>query len=350
MSRAKTLDGAYKSIIIIAIVTAVLILAGTIVMPILFSGMVAILILPLAEFFEKAKIPRGLAAFLSVIIVSIFLLGLLFAMLIQSQEILKNVPELVQQKTWEINFDHHSFNSETIYSFLEEHAEAIEENLEALREGFISTIKQGLIGLKDTLLFIILVPIYVFFMLLCRTNVYNFVNAYTKKKSENSDTEIIKEVKGSLYQYLKGLSLIMTISGVLTFLGLYIIGIPYALFLGVLTAILTPIPYIGVFISATIPVTLALLTKDSWWVAAGVILVFSIVQFLEAYVFTPRIMGQSVNINPLIIVIGLIVFGSITGILGMILTVPLLAITNVIINYYPHLKPWKYLFEDHRVS
>ena len=138
----------------------------------------------------------------------------------------------------------------------------------------------------------------------------------------------------------------MTISGTLTFIGLYFIGIEYAFFLGVLTAILTPIPYIGVIISATIPIILALLTKDSMWYVAGVLIVFSIVQFLEGYVFTPKIMGNNVNVNPLMIILGLFVLGSLAGILGMVLTVPFLAITKVIIDYYPHLRPWKYLLED----
>jgi predicted PurR-regulated permease PerM len=238
-------------------------------------------------------------------------------------------------------------NSAYIYHYIEEHITTIEENLDEIKNAGLTILSQGIIGLRDALLFLILCPIYVFFMLLCKDNIYRFIRGFHPKK-EDSNEDVIKKVKKSLFSYLQGLFLVMSISGTLTFIGLHFIGIEYALFLGALTALLTPIPYIGVFISALIPIILALLTKDSIWYAVGVLLVFAIVQFLEAYVFTPKIMGDSVNINPLMIVLGLIIFGSLTGIIGMIMTVPLLAISKVIIDYYPHLKPWKYLLEDEK--
>jgi predicted PurR-regulated permease PerM len=138
----------------------------------------------------------------------------------------------------------------------------------------------------------------------------------------------------------------MIITGALTFIGLYLLGIEYALFLGALTALLTPIPYVGVFISALIPITLSLLTKDSFWYAGGVIGIFVVVQFLEGYVITPKVMRESVNINPFIIVLGLIIFGSVIGFMGMILTVPILAVIKVLITHYPSLKAWDLLLRD----
>jgi predicted PurR-regulated permease PerM len=118
-----------------------------------------------------------------------------------------------------------------------------------------------------------------------------------EKSATQEGGNIINEVKSSLYNYLKGLSIGMMITGTLTFLGLYFLGIEYALFLGALTALLTPIPYIGVFISALIPTALAVLTKDSFWYAGGVLGVFAVVQFVEGYVVTPKVMSESVNIT-----------------------------------------------------
>lgn len=340
------LTKSYQSIMIIAVIVAVLILAGSLVMPILFSGMIAILINPMADKLESWGIKRGIAAFLTVLIVTLVLLSLLSVIAIQSQEIVKELPQLVKKQEHIIDLNKLKENSAYIFDFIQEHITTIEENLDELRDAGLQILQQGITGVTEALTFLILCPIYVFFMLLCKSNIYNFIRAYHPKKEKENKSDVITNVKNSLYQYLKGLFFIMTISGTLTFIGLYFIGIEYALFLGTLTALLTPIPYIGVFISAIIPLTLALITKDSLWYAAGVLIIFAVVQFLEGYVFTPKIMGDNVNINPLIIVLGLIVFGSLTGIIGMIMTVPLLAILKVIIDYYPHLKPWKLLLED----
>lgn len=184
-------------------------------------------------------------------------------------------------------------------------------------------------------------------MLFCKQNIYNFLTGlFRKRKTKQEGENIIKEVKSSLYNYLKGLSIVMLITGTLTFLGLYFLGIKYALFLGALTALLTPIPYIGVFISALIPIFLAVLTKDSLWYAGGVIGIFGVVQFLEGYVVTPKVMSESLNINPFIIVLGLIVFGSVIGFMGMVLTVPILAVIKVLLTHYPSLKAWDMLLRD----
>lgn len=340
------LTRSYQSLMIIAVIVAVLILAGSLVMPILFSGMIAILLNPMADKMESWGIKRGLAAFLTVLIVSLLLLSLLSVIAIQSQEIVKELPQLVKEKDHIVDLTNLKESSEYIYDFIQEHVSTIEENLDQLRDTGLQLLQQGVTGVTDALTFLVLCPIYVFFMLLCKSNIYNFIRAYHPKRKKENKSDVITNVKNSLFKYLKGLFFIMTISGTLTFIGLYFLGIEYALFLGTLTALLTPIPYIGVFISAIIPLTLALITKDSIWYGAGVIFIFAAVQFLEGYVFTPKIMGDSININPLIIVLGLIIFGSLTGIIGMIMTVPLLAILKVIIDYYPHLKPWKLLLED----
>ena len=346
-----SISKAYKSLMIIVVIIAALLLAGDLIMPILFSGMIAILLNPFHDKLEKLNINRGIAAFLVVILISILLLSLIFILAIQSQEIVRDIPELMNNTEHFFSLDNLKDNSAYIYQYIQEHITTIEENLDEIKNAGLKILSQGIIGLRDALLFLILCPIYVFFMLLCKDNIYRFIRGYHPKTDDSaSNDDVIKKVKNSLFSYLQGLFLVMSISGTLTFIGLYSIGIEYALFLGALTALLTPIPYIGVFISALIPIVLAILTKDSIWYAGGVLLVFAIVQFLEAYVFTPKIMGDSVNINPLMIVLGLIIFGSLTGIIGMIMTVPLLAISKVIIDYYPHLKPWKYLLEDVKSS
>jgi predicted PurR-regulated permease PerM len=114
--------------------------------------------------------------------------------------------------------------------------------------------------------------------------------------------------------------------------------------------LLTIIPYVGIFIGASLPVILALLTKDSAWYAVGVIGLFSFVQFLEGNFITPRITGSKVSINALAAIIALLIGGKILGIAGMILAVPCLGIFKILLSHSKHLSPFVILIEDAPLS
>ncbi len=124
------------------------------------------------------------------------------------------------------------------------------------------------------------------------------------------------------------------------------LGIKHAIFFGILSGLLTIIPYIGIFIGAALPMVMALLTKDSLWYPAGVVIIFSFVQFLEGNFITPRITGSKVSINALAAIIALLIGGKILGLAGMIFAVPALGIIRIMLSYSTHLKSFVILIED----
>jgi predicted PurR-regulated permease PerM len=344
---ASALDNTAKSLFILLFIVLALYFFGNILMPILFSGLVSLILLPIVKFGLRIKLNNTFAVLFTVLMVTLVLAGGIFIIVIQSQEIVHELPQLMASNDNFLNISSINISSETLTEYLDSHYDTIEENLRSLKGSIIDFVQGGFTGLKNTFVFLITCPIYIFFMLLYRDNVYRFIINYKRKGRETKESkQIIDQIKSSLYKYLKGLILVMLVIGTLTGLGLYFLGIKYALFLGILTALLTPIPYIGVVISAIIPITIAILTKDSLWYAVGVLSIFALVQFAEGNFITPRIMGNSVNINPLMILLSIVIIGSITGLIGLILTVPILAILKVIVDHYPSLKPWSYLLED----
>ena len=348
-SQSSSLDKTAKSLFILVVIVLALYFFSNILMPILFSGLVSLILLPIVKFWQRIGLNNGLSVLFTVLLVTLVVFGVVVVIVIQSEEIVEEIPALMKANQDFLNISHFDFSSETIREYINEHSETIQENIKSLKGGIVSFLEGGFNGLKNTFVFLITCPIYIFFMLLYRDNVYRFVIEFQRKGRDKDDgKQIIDEVKQSLFQYLKGLILVMLTVGTLTTLGLFLLGIKYALFLGILTAILTPIPYIGVIISALVPMTIAFLTKDSLWYPFGVLAIFALVQFAEGNFITPRIMGNSVNINPLIILLSIVILGSISGIIGLILTVPLLAILKVIIDHYPNLKPWSYLLEDEK--
>jgi len=336
-------------LIIVTIIVLALTYLSNVIMPILFSGLASIIFLPIVKFWRKRGLNNGLSVLFTVLLITLLIMGGLLVIIIQSQEIVEELPQLIQANKDFLNIKSFDISSEAITQYINEHSETIQENLQSLKGGIVTFLEGGFNGLKNTFIFLITCPIYIFFMLLYRDNVYRFVLEFHGKKKDRSESKaIINEVKNQLFHYLKGLVIVMIVVGTLTGLGLFLLGIKYALFFGILTALLTPIPYIGVVVSAVIPVILALLTKDSLWYPAGVLAIFAMVQFAEGNFITPRIMGNSVNINPLIILLSIVVLGSISGLIGLILTVPILAIIKVIVDHYPELKHWSYLLEDEK--
>lgn len=348
-AHSTALDRTAKSLFILVVIILAFYFFSNVLMPILFSGLASLILLPIVKFWQRIGLSNTLAVLFSVLFVTLAIAGIILVIVVQSQEIVREIPALMEQNKDFLSVSNVEVSSQTISAYINEHSATIQENLKSLKGGIITVLEGGFSGLKNTFVFLITCPIYIFFMLLYRDNVYRFIIEFQRKaKDEKESKEIIDEVKMSLFHYLRGLILVMITIGTLTTIGLYLLGIKYALFLGILTALLTPIPYIGVVISALVPITIALLTKDSIWYSVGVLGIFVVVQFAEGNFITPRIMGNSVNINPLIILLSIVILGSITGLIGLILTVPILAILKVIVDHYPNLKPWSYLLEDEK--
>jgi putative heme transporter len=146
--------------------------------------------------------------------------------------------------------------------------------------------------------------------------------------------------------YISGLLLVTLIIAALNTIGLLVLGIDHAIFFGILSGVLTIIPYVGIFIGALFPFLMALITKDSIWYAIGVVIVFTVVQFLEGNFITPRITGSKVSINALAAIIALLIGGKILGIAGMILAVPAIGIFKILLSYSQRLKPFVILLGD----
>jgi predicted PurR-regulated permease PerM len=125
-----------------------------------------------------------------------------------------------------------------------------------------------------------------------------------------------------------------------------VLGINHAILLGVIAGFLNIIPYIGVLIGSLFPIVMALLTKDSIWIAVGALGVCVVVQFLDNNFITPNVVGSSVSINPLATLIVLVIGGMLWGVAGMMLFIPYLGMLKVVLDNVDGLKPFGYLIGE----
>ena len=190
-----------------------------------------------------------------------------------------------------------------------------------------------------------LLPIFVFFMMYYK----NMYRTFLHKMWANDDqfvNAIVDGIQSVTQNYIVGMMTVIFLLAILNAIGLWIMGIPHALFFAVFAALLAIIPYIGIIIGSLPAIIFALLFTDSLWNPVGVIGVFAIVQFLEGNFITPNIVGSRVSINPMIALVALLIGGELWGISGMILFVPFVGILKHIFDQVDELKPLGYLFGD----
>ncbi|HEX8575984.1 MAG TPA: AI-2E family transporter, partial [Flavobacterium sp.] len=198
----------------------------------------------------------------------------------------------------------------------------------------------------DTLLNLILFQIYLFLVLLYRNHFMMFLIRLFKKDGESKLHDIIINIKVAIKSYIMGLIIQMVTVSVLTTIGFMIIGIEYAILLGVITGILNLIPYVGIMFAGILSMIASLSASTDISIVLGVIIVIAVVQLIDNNILVPIIVSSKVQINALVSIVGIIIGGAIAGVSGMFLAIPLIAIVKVIFDRIDNLEPWGYLLGD----
>jgi putative heme transporter len=331
------LDYTYKLMVVIALSITALMLARDLFIPLAFAGFLAVVMSPLVKWLERKKVNSVLSISL-VLLGFTLMLGLLLWLIIDQMIVLVNdLPDIESQLDAYITKISRTLRNDFGISVSEQNTYV----KEALKT--ISTYAADLlVSTTNAISLIVQVPIYIFLFLIYRPKFHQFFLQLVP----GEEMTWKKDLEGVLQGYISGLSLVTVIIAILNTIGLLILGIEHAVFFGILSGLLTIIPYVGIFIGATLPVILALITKDGIWHAVGVIGIFSVVQFLEGNFITPRITGSKVSINALAAIVALVVGGMILGIAGMILAVPAIGVLKIFLRHTQHLKPFVVLLED----
>jgi predicted PurR-regulated permease PerM len=331
------LDYTFKVLIITAIAITVVVLARDIVIPMLIAGILTIVLLPLVKRLER-KLPTVLAILIVLLCALIIIVAGGMLIVNQLSSLIRDLPEL----TTKINI-----TLERISTSLDEELGISSTDQNQLWKETVTSLSKNISGLfaatTNVISLLVQIPIYIFLFLIYRDR----FKAFFKSLLNDSDEQKWKaDIENVVQGYITGLLLVTLIVTILNSVGLLILGINHAIFFGIISGVLTIIPYLGIFIGAALPVIVALITKDSLWYPAGVIIIFSFVQFLEANFITPRITGSKVSINALAAIIALLVGGKILGLAGMILALPVLGVIKIMLAHTTHLKSLVILIED----
>jgi len=312
---------------------------STLVLGIIFSY----LIFPLVTFLEKkARFPSVLANLVSILL----LLGVLsFAIIILYRNIgliTNDMPALVAKAHQ--NIDQLGALIESTFGYtVESQNLLIHKSINNIFDTSSNFTQSVFKGTTSTLFTLGLMPVFMFYMLLYREKFYKFIIMAVPGDREKDARDIIKRITMVTPRYVGGVFTVVLILCVLNSIGLWIVGVKYAILFGIISALFNLIPYFGTWIGASIPLMFALLTGDSAQLAFGVLILFVIIQFLENNILTPNITGSYVNLNPFITILLIIVGGAVWGIVGMFVVVPIAAMVKIAFDHSKKLKPYSYL-------
>lgn len=331
MTTNNTARWAHYCIILITIVLALFYL-GNVILPFILSLFLTILLLPVVQFLDKLWFPKWLSALIAVGIFTGIVGGIGFFLYDEINALIRNLPGMISKESAAI------YHAEKFMSSPEVAAKVNEYSQDIINFG-MGYLQKSVSYISSTLFMIAMIPVYIFFMLMSRDRVDAYLMSRHNENLEKTNT-VVSDIKKSIQKYIIGLTSVIIVVSTLLSMGLYFLDIPYWLLLGVLCGLLGLFPYIGVALGALLPLTIAILTKDALWYPIAVLGLFILVQFLEGNVITPNIIGNAVNINPVALMLALLFMGVISGILGLILTIPTLAVVRILMESSDELRPY----------
>ncbi len=339
-----TFDRVVRMVITIATVLLAIWLLNTlkgVLLPFCIACLIAYMLEPFVQFNRRLLHLRGrIAAIFITLFETAFLIGILCYFLIPSviDEMHRMASLLQQYASTDMTIP---FLPDSLHDFLKRNIDF--EHLSSLftgrdwmniADGALSFISSGVNILISTFGWFIVV-LYVVFIMIDYDRLNRGFRRMIPPRYRRTVLRIGNDIKTSMNHYFRGQALVAFLVGVLFSIGFLIIGLPLAVVLGLFIGVLNMVPYLQLI--SILPTTLLCLVYSAdngvsfWQIFGACIAVYAIVQVIQDFLLTPKIMGKAMGLNPAIILLSLSVWGTLLGLLGLIIALPL---TTLLISYY----------------
>lgn len=311
--------------------------------PLVFGFLFAILLLPIASFLEKKlRLPRSLSSLVSILLLLSFIGGVLYLVGSQISSLASDWPMLKTQVSQSLDdlsqYIQHVFHINTTKQLTYVH-----ETTSKIMASGGDVLGQTFGAISSLMLFYAFILIFTFFILLYRSLLFRFIVWVFSDEYAPIVNDIVENIQKILRQYILGLLLEMFVVACIACTIFWLIGIKYAVLLGIIVALFNLIPYIGIFTALLLSSLITFATGsigDAIKVAAGVLFIHAV----DSNILLPTIVGSKVKLNALVTFLGIILGEMIWGLSGMFLSIPMLAILKIIFDRVDSLKPWGFLF------
>jgi predicted PurR-regulated permease PerM len=330
------------TLMISALLTVFLYYSRRVIMPFFIAFALAYLLDPLVDRLENWKLSRTLSVTSLLLVFFALILGvclLIFPLLrLQAENLTHNLPVYIDVvQNW-------------LRPFLEKVAGLDQQKIqEILNEGmarfgelplkvlsFVSAfLWDSLSSLFSVILMIanlVIIPVVMFYLLRDFDQINAKVLALIPPRFKEKTVETVEEIDRVLASFVRGQLMVGLLMGVLYSTGLYMIGTPMSLFIGLVAGLANLVPYLGVIVGFFPAAILTYLQVQEWLPVLWVVGVFGVVQMLEGMVITPRVLGENIGLHPVAVIFAVLLGGELFGLVGIILGVPAVAVINVLIR------------------
>jgi len=332
----------------IALILLFMWIGKSLLVPLFFSFLVAILLHPLVRFFEKRRFPRALAALTALLIFMILLGGLFYFFSHQVVRLSRDLPSL-QARVMDKWQDIQDWISDKYHITNTQQVAYMNKSAAGILNSAMSSLATTFVGIAETLLLTIFFFIFTFFILQYRRLLMHFVVELFDHEHNERVQDIIVRIRSLINSYVVGLLIEMSVVSFIIFVSLMVIGVKYALLISIMAAVLNIIPYLGIYSCMAIAMVITAATGTTGQVVAVGIL-FLVTHFADANVILPHVVGGKVKMNPFITILAVLIGHLVWGIPGMFLFIPLTAILRLISEEVSGMKPWAILMGEESVK
>jgi predicted PurR-regulated permease PerM len=310
--------------------------------PFAIAMMISYVLNPIVNLLNKRRVPRTIAVLLIYAVfltsLTVILMNIIPIFMKQLAEINEHMPQLtIKAQNLMDTVKDNRFLPDSVEKGINSALLKFENSVSKLISNYIHGI-----GNTINMLFIaFIIPFLAFYILKDFQLMEKSVLTFVPKKHHEHAIKLLVDIDAALGSYIRGQFIVGIIVGCLSYIGYWIIGMPYLLLLASVVALFNIIPYLGPFFGAAPALVMA--SSISWKMVLYVAIVNTLVQILEGNIISPQVVGRTLHMHPLFIIFALLVGGELAGIVGLILAVPFFAVLKVvyqhITSYYNHDKP-----------
>ncbi len=323
----------------------VLYIVRSIIVPLIFATILAIVLHPVVHFFVRRKLKRVIAIIFTLLLAFSVLAAFGGFIFNQASRFSESWPVLVDKFTLILN-EGITWAS----GYFDINPQKIHEWILTTKSEIINTsgasIGRTLVSIGNGIVILFLIPVYIFMILFYEPLLLEFIRRLFGENHQIKVSELITKTKNVIQHYLVGLVIEAVMVAIMNSVALLILGIDYAILLGIIGALLNVIPYIGGIVAVALPMMIAIATKSTAWYALYVLAAYYFIQLIDNNFIVPKIVASKVKINALFSIIVVLAGNALWGIPGMFLSIPLLAIIKLICDNIEPLKPWGFLLGD----
>jgi predicted PurR-regulated permease PerM len=312
----------------------------------IFSCLFSILLLPFAAFLEnKLRMPRSAASMLAVISLLACIGALLYVIGSLVSDLVSDWPQF-QDQLHKTQNDLMKLVGSSFHITRHKQLTFVANTTNKVVASGGSVVGATLLSLSGMLLFLVFTFIYTFFFLLYRKLIMRLLESVFEEENKKVVHDIIEKVQFMIRKYITGLLIELLIVAIVVSGAFMILGVKYAILLGLITGLFNIIPYIGIFTALILSAAATFATSPEQITVIYVIITLVITHLIDSNILLPIIVGSKVRINALITVLGVIIGEMVWGIPGMFLSIPVIAVLKIIFDRVESLKAWGIILGD----